>query len=280
VKTNYHTHTVFCDGKDSPEAMAAGAIEKGFDILGFSAHALYPFADLWHVPARRYGEYTEVITALKAKYQGRMEILIGFEVDFLPPFCVPDRATFAALGADYIIGSVHYLTREGIDGGWFGIDASIAEVAQGIAALFGGDGKKAVQEYFAREREMFARCDFDIAGHIDLVRKRNGTLRFFDETEPWYQREIEATAKAASDAGVIVEINTGGIGRGAMNDVYPSADFLRLLRKYNVPVTINSDAHAAPQLDAAFDFAKQRAREAGYAETVYLSGGKIQSCPL
>ena len=29
MKTNYHTHTTWCDGKDSPETVVLAAIEKG-----------------------------------------------------------------------------------------------------------------------------------------------------------------------------------------------------------------------------------------------------------
>ena len=38
MKQNLHTHTVYCDGNDTPEEMVLTAIEKHFDILGFSGH--------------------------------------------------------------------------------------------------------------------------------------------------------------------------------------------------------------------------------------------------
>ena len=41
--TNFHTHTVFCDGKNTPEEMVLSAIEKGFTALGFSGHGLTGF---------------------------------------------------------------------------------------------------------------------------------------------------------------------------------------------------------------------------------------------
>ncbi|WP_062428323.1 histidinol-phosphatase [Treponema endosymbiont of Eucomonympha sp.] len=295
MKTNYHTHTDFCDGRDSPEAMVRAALDRRFDIIGFSAHSLYPFAAEWHLPPRRFREYAACIAALSQAYRGRIAILTGYEADFLPPFSCPDKTAYAALGAEYLIGSVHYLAADGLcdtpDGtvrcgsvggnaGWFCVDAGAEEVTNGVQALFGGDGKKTVQAYFARVREMLRTCDFDIVGHIDVVRKRNGALRFFDEREGWYRGELEATAKEAARQGVIVEINTGGIARKAIDDVYPSADFLRLLRAYGVPVMINSDAHAAADIDCAFGLAAQRARDAGYRATAYLEGGTVKETPL
>ena len=42
-KVNLHTHTCFCDGKNTPEEMVISAIEKGMDVLGFSGHSSSSF---------------------------------------------------------------------------------------------------------------------------------------------------------------------------------------------------------------------------------------------
>lgn len=34
-KQNLHTHTCFCDGKDTPEELIQEALKRGFDSLGF-----------------------------------------------------------------------------------------------------------------------------------------------------------------------------------------------------------------------------------------------------
>jgi histidinol-phosphatase (PHP family) len=113
-----------------------------------------------------------------------------------------------------------------------------------------------------------------------VIKKRNGALRFFDEREDWYQHEIQLTAGAAAQRGVIVEINTGGIARGAIDDIYPSRDFLRVLNSLGVPVMLNSDAHSARDIDHSFDRARQCAKEAGYTEAVYLLDGKRHTYAL
>lgn len=33
---NFHTHTIFCDGKNTPEEIVLAEIEKRFSALGFS----------------------------------------------------------------------------------------------------------------------------------------------------------------------------------------------------------------------------------------------------
>jgi histidinol-phosphatase (PHP family) len=280
VKTNYHTHTFFCDGRNSAEEMIEAALARGIDILGFSAHAMFPLASWWHLPVREYGAYAAEIARLKEKYAGRVAVLLGYEADYLPPVSFPDRARYSrrnlsryvkfdGADADFLIGSVHYA-----EGGAFCVDADAQEVAQGIEDRYGGDPKKFVRSYYESVRAMMSSCDFDIVGHIDVIRKRNGVLRFFDEREDWYIDEIEKTAKTAAEKNLIVEINTGGIARKAIDDVYPSGDFLALLKKYAVPVTINSDAHYAENIDHSFAFARECAAKAGYTETVYLIDGQ------
>ena len=38
AKTNYHMHTTFCDGKNTPEEMVQEALARGFTTIGFSSH--------------------------------------------------------------------------------------------------------------------------------------------------------------------------------------------------------------------------------------------------
>ena len=126
-------------------------------------------------------------------------------------------------------------------------------LAEGIAQQFGGDAQAFVHTYFAAERDMAATCDFDVIGHPDLVRKFNGKLRYFDESADWYLEELRLTADAFAATGKLVEINTGGISRGWIDDAYPSPVFRALLRERGVRFILSSDAHAAAAIDCAFD---------------------------
>jgi histidinol-phosphatase (PHP family) len=73
----------------------------------------------------------------------------------------------------------------------------------------------------------------------------------------------------AAKTNVIAEINTGAIARGAMDDTYPSAEFLEIIYDLGIPVCINSDAHTTDGIDCAFDRAIQLAKKTGYTELVY-----------
>ena len=252
MKTNYHTHTTWCDGKDTPEAVVLAAIDKGFDAIGFSSHAMLPEDDtLWLLTPEKAPRYAAEIRALAKRYEGRIRVLCGVEADYVPGGASPDRGAYAAIAPDYIIGSVHFVAAP--DGKRVCVDASPELLADGIRDHFGGSAEAYVRAYFAQVREMLLKCDFDIAGHLDLVRKFNVRHPYFDESAPWYVAELDMTADAVAASGKIAEVNTGAISRGWLDDVYPSSAFRDRLRSRGVKFILSADAHAADAIDCAFD---------------------------
>ena len=251
MKTNYHTHTVWCDGRDTPEAMILSAISKGFDTLGFSSHSTYPCDNACTVPRLKLPGYFAEVRELAKKYAGEIKVLCGIEADYIPGTTDPDRSRYAEFRPDYIIGSVHYVIAP--DGERVPVDHTPELLHEGLRRHFNGDVKAYLQTYFAQEREMVERFDFDILGHPDLCRKFNEKHPYFDETADWYLHELELLADAIARSGKLVEMNTGAISRGWLNDAYPSAEFRDMLRKRNVRFVLNSDSHAADTLDCAFD---------------------------
>ena len=276
IRSNYHTHTEFCDGHSTAAQMAAEAAAQGFDWLGFSSHSMYPFSDDWHIPARQHSAYIAEVSRLQRLYAGRMQILCGFEADFVPGLGSFGRLR-DAFSPDFIIGSVHFIFSEK---GWFAVDGSAEEAAAGIQAAFGGNAQAAVQEYFSLQREMLRHGGFTIWGHPDLVWKLNPQLRWFKPDDSWYLSELKATAeeaaRAARNEGIIVEINTGGMARGKTAQTYPAMPFLERLRVAGIPATYSSDCHNAPQIGFGYELALECARRAGYTELAYLEGGAVR----
>ena len=234
MKTNFHTHTTFCDGAGTAEQMVVSAIEKGFDVLGFSSHS-----DM----VKDLDAYKAEIRRLAAKYEGKIRILCGIEAEYDTGFKRGDL--------DYVIGSTHYITAP--DGARFAFDATHDSFLAGVRDHFGGDFVAFLHAYFAQELEMVGKYDCDIIGHLDLVRKYNSKFPYFDESADWYREELVKTADAVAASGRLVEVNTGAISRGWMDDAYPSAEFRALLRERGVKFILSSDSHAPDTLDCAFD---------------------------
>lgn len=273
IRTNLHTHSTYCDGSSTLREMAESAVQKDFKILGFSSHSMYPFASDWHMEVKRHKNYADEVRALKQEYEGRLEIMLGFESDYIPGICTPTFERYREFNPEFLIGSVHFIYS---DKGMFAVDGSPDELMNGIKTVFSGSVKKAAGAYFSAQREMLSGGDFSIIGHPDLIRKFDSRVSFLDTTENWYRRELKETARAIAKAGVIAEINTGAIARGYQTTPYPSQDFLSLLHENNVPVTINSDAHAAIQLDCAFEAARECAKKAGYREFCVPRAGSLE----
>lgn len=249
-RTNYHMHTTWCDGKDTPEEMVRAAIGKGFSTIGFSSHAMLPASEEGNLSPETAPKYFAEVRALAEKYRDRIKILCGVEADCIPEVCVPDRSVYRVLSPDYIIGSVHNVVK---DGRRVPVDHSPEILKRGIDEVFGGDAEEFVRGYFALQRQMVAAYDFDIIGHPDLVRKFNAKSPYFDENASWYRKELRLTADAIAASGKIVEVNTGAISRGWLDDAYPSRSFRDLLRERGVKFILGSDAHTADAIDCAFD---------------------------
>ena len=140
LKANYHTHTTFCDGSDTAEAVVQEALRRGFTHLGFSGH-MDPGVSM------DYAAYAQEICRLQAAYRDRIDILRGVELDNVyDPSCVagaevhgsagvgspalsnaPDASVSEAFdaegvhagevvavpGAEYTIGSTHFVPVPG-----------------------------------------------------------------------------------------------------------------------------------------------------------------------
>lgn len=274
-KINFHTHTTFCDGKNTAEEMILAAIDKNFSVLGFSGHSMFPFGGRWHIAPKDFEKYMTEINSLKEKYADRIKIFCGFECDYYPSLTCPDKNFYkeGGLNPDYLIGSVHYVTRNNMH---YGVDSFTERVKRGLDIIYKGDGKQAVIDYFEAQMEMLRYGNFEILGHPDLIRKRNSELNIFNTEEAWYKDLLKDFTRAVKKADVIAEINTGGKARGCTEDFYPGDFLLELFYGAGIPVCVNSDAHNTELLDFGLEEAVALAKKTGYKELVYPCVGSVR----
>lgn len=253
MKTNYHTHTTWCDGRDDAATVVRTAIERGFREIGFSSHAMLPgeMETDGVLTRAEAADYFAGIRALAEEVAGEIPVLCGVEADYVPGSAEPSRAAYAEFKPDYVIGSVHWVVAP--DGVPVPVDVSPESLFAGVRDHFGGSAEAFVRAYFRAVRESVSAFDFDMAAHPDLVRKFNAKHPWFDESAPWYLEEIERTADALARSGKYVEVNTGAIARGWLDGPYPSRRFRDALRDRGVRFVLSSDAHSADAIDAAFD---------------------------
>ncbi|MDP8238432.1 MAG: histidinol-phosphatase [Candidatus Hatepunaea meridiana] len=274
--TNYHTHTTFCDGIESPIQFAESAMKKGLKVLGFSSHAPVPFKTSWNLPVSQLPVYCKTINNLKGEFEDRLEILLGLEIDFIPGLIGPNKPYFNNIGLDYRIGSVHFIGQLN-NGTYWEIDNRRTFI-QGFHEIFDCNIKKLVKEYYHRVRLMIENDCPDIIGHFDVVKKNNGDNTYFTEDEEWYREEVYKTLKVLANSSAILELNTNGIAKGILKAPYPSEWIIERCYDLNIPVMINSDAHKSDNLIFWFENAAALLLDIGYNKLRVLDKGGWRSC--
>lgn len=267
-----HTHSTFCDGKNSMAEMAAAAYEVGVRYYGFSGHCHTPCpADVGICMDADPVEYRAEGERLRKEYEGRMEILLGIEQDLFADMPVPEWA-------DYWIGSVHAL-RNPETGRHYSMDWKMEELDACRDELCGGDSLALAEAYYAAVSEM-AKKQPPILGHIDLITKLNGDGSLFDEDSPRYQAAALAALHAVNPQTTVLEINTGAIARGYRTAPYPALFLLQEWRAMGGRVIITADAHHVSGIQFAYADAAAHARAAGYETAVILTRGGWTEVPL
>jgi histidinol-phosphatase (PHP family) len=270
--TNYHTHCYLDDGRGHPREYAEAALARGFYALGFSCHAPLPYPNEWALKDEDLPLYIQLIEELKEEFQGRLEINLGLETDYIPDVIGPSHSKYSNLPLEYKIGSVHSL-RDRRNGEEISIDNSIEDIQRLLEHSYDGSIRALCEDYFSRQIKMLREHRFDILAHCDLVRKLNAGNRFFDPGESWYREMARGMLDEAARAQVVVEVNTGAIARGYTSEFYPSYDLLRYAAEKKIPLTLNADAHVPEKISEAFIPSLSIIAEAGYTSLMYLKNG-------
>ncbi|MBQ2943255.1 MAG: histidinol-phosphatase [Ruminococcus sp.] len=262
IKCNYHTHTVLCDGKDTAEELVLEAIEKGFKVLGFSAHSPLSGEDWCLMPDTK--EYRKTISELKEKYKDKIEILCGIEQDYYSE---------KEEGFDFVIGSVHCVK---VGDKLIAVDDKAQIVIDAINEHFQGDSDSFAKEYFRTVSDVVNNTGADIIGHLDLIEKFCEQVSIFNPDSEVYKKASEEAVQELCSTGALFEINTGAMARGLRTTPYPSKRLLKLIHTCGGDVIINSDCHDKRYLDYGFEEALALAKECGFERIAYLSKGKIE----
>ena len=273
--TNYHSHSYYCDGRESPEAQVLAARQQGVRAFGFSSHGPVPFANAWSMKSERLEEYLADTRALQQKSRGSLELYVGLEIDYVPGMCGPSTYAHAL---DFTIGSVHY-----VDENWQGqpweIDGATEGFMKGLVEVHGGDIQKVLRRYYALIREMVENDPPDIVGHLDKIKIHNLADSLYSEHDAWYQEEIDHTLEVIAAADCILEVNTRGMYKKNL-DTYPSKTILKKVLARKIPVMINADSHAPTEVTARFAEAAGVLQAVGFKTLRVLLGSRWQEVPF
>ena len=261
---NLHTHTKYCDGKNTPEEMVTAAIELGFDTLGFSGHAPTKFNIDWDMDEKSLAEYKKDIMLLKEKYASQIDVLYGLEIDVLSSCDTSD--------CDYVIGSSHFLK---LDNACVEFDADADTVANIIRDYFDGNGMKYAKCYFQTMAELYKYADFDIVGHFDIIAKHCESRNFFDIDSKEYQNTALEALHSLSEKKKVFEVNTGAIARGYRTTPYPAPFILKEMHRLGCTVILTADCHDKRFLNCCYSEALEYIKECGFKSIGIMKNGII-----
>ncbi len=229
--SNYHTHTTYCDGADSPEELVQEAIRLGCPEIGFSGHSHIP-GHRWTMSEEGTLAYVAEIRRLQAEYAGRISVRLGIEQDLLS---IIDRSRY-----DYVIGAVHYVVKDGTE---WPVDKDRASFLRMVGEAFSGDFYAAAEAYYDLVGKVYDRTHCDIVAHFDLFTKFNEGNALFDTSNPRYVRAADAAMDRLAHCPVLLEVNTGAIARGYRVTPYPEPRLIDRWLAAGRELILSSDCH-------------------------------------
>ncbi|MBQ8399756.1 MAG: histidinol-phosphatase [Clostridia bacterium] len=259
-----HTHTQFCDGKNTMEEFAREAFARGYRSLGFTPHSPLPYENDWAMKEEDLAAYKAEAARLKNEYEGKMEILCGIEWD-LESGALPQ-------GLDYAIGSVHSFSKNGVH---FSVDYEQALLRKVTDELYGGDFVALCADYYALVVKSALRRGVDIVGHFDLPTKYNKDGSFVNEEDSRYLAlafdAVEEILRARP--GMFFEINTGVMARAGKKMPYPHEKIMKRMLSLGARFVLTGDCHALSHLDGGYEESLRLLAKCGGKE-VYLLTAK------
>ena len=274
--TNYHSHSLYCDGRASMEDFVRFALSEGFTSYGFSSHAPLPFSTAWTMEWDRMNDYQAEFHRIKEKYAGKIELYLGLEIDYLNEESNPSAARFRELPLDYRIGSVHMLYNE--RGEVVDVDVPADVFRQMVDKQFGGDLEQVVRLYYGRLRRMLELGGFDVVGHADKMHYNAACYRPGLLDEAWYDTLVKEYFEDIAARGYQVEINTKSYHD--LGTFYPNGRYFPLLRSLGIRVQVNSDSHYPERINSGRLEALRALKQAGYETVMEMYNGVWQEMPI
>ncbi len=237
IQCDYHMHTPLCKHAAGPmEDYVERGIELGLREIGFSDHNPLPGGRSANVRMNEaeIDYYVERVTELQFRYRGKIDVMLGLEMDYVGGLEDYLEQQLAKYPWDYVIGSIHFLDKDCRESSW--------------PRHYDGDARQLYARYFDLMRRMARSGLCDIVAHFDVT-KRSGCLPGEREAE-----EITRTLEEIKAADISLEINTSGYRHPELPEPqpYPALPIAEQALALGIPLTVNSDAHAPDQVGLKF----------------------------
>ena len=237
INADFHVHTNFCDGKNTPEEMVLCAISLNLSKIGLVCHAYTPCDQSYCIKKEDITPFVLEVNRLKEKYKDKIEVFCGVEYDCFAKMPIDNF--------DYCIGSLHYVFK---DNKYLPVDESKDSVKKIVEEHFDGDFYSFCQKYYETLSDIYSKVTPNFIAHFDLVSKYNKLGDLFDENDQRYIKSWQECADKLLAKNAVFEINLGGIIRGYKDNAYPSESQIKYLLEHGAKFIINTDSHSVNAL--------------------------------
>lgn len=255
VLANYHTHTPRCHhATGNEEEYIATALRSGYQILGFSDHAPWPYgggfvSNCRMLPAQLEG-YVSTVRALAQRYAGQLRILCGLEAEYIPAHMDWLREQIACYSLDYVILGNHF-DRSEVTGLYFGACTKPEDL----------------EAYADTAIEAMSTGIYCCLAHPDLCFSR------YPQFDAAAEKSMRRVCAAAARLNIPLEYNLLGETRRLTEDHtqdlgYTTPQFWRIAAEYPVRAIIGCDAHTPAGLGHAAHIREVAAQLRGMGITV------------
>jgi histidinol-phosphatase (PHP family) len=230
---SHHSHSgQFCPGhaSDTLEQVIQTAISKQLRVFGLTEHM--PRHDVDQYPEERdtgsnlewhfnnEAAYVREALRLRQKYQGQIEMPLGFECDWIRRESQElIERSIKAHPFDYFVGSVHHVHTIPID-----YDAQMYTDAKQKA---GGTDERLFEDYYDAQLEMLKAVRPPVIGHFDLIRLKSANPNGSFRGMPGAWERIIRNLDFVASYGGILEINTAALRKG-MSEPYPKQEICQV----------------------------------------------------
>lgn len=226
LKANYHTHTTRCQhAYDTEREYIEAAIDMGIETLGFSDHIPCPFEDGYvsgiRMRMEEAPEYVSTIRKLGKEYEKYIQILVGFEGEYVPELYQKQMSMVRGLGVDYLIMGQHFTGTE--------------QTGPYVGNPSGDD--TIIREYVDTIIEGMRTGSYKYLAHPDLVNYQG-----MDSVYDW---EMTRLCQAMKILNIPMEINMLGMATGRN---YPNDKFWKIAGEVGNQVILGIDAHCKEHL--------------------------------
>ncbi|BFZ62891.1 hypothetical protein YB2330_004001 [Saitoella coloradoensis] len=270
---SHHSHSGdYClHAKGHLEDVVKEAIRQGFKLFCMTEHMprdqqmdLYPEES--HLTPQdledTFAKYYPHAKLLQKKYASQIEILVGFEIDYIRPSSL---ALIQRIRDQYppevIMGSVHHAYEIPID--------FSREMWERCLERAGGSEERLFERYFDDQYEMLRAVKPTVVGHFDLIRLFAPDCGVGLEQYPGVWAKIERNVDLIVEMGAMVEFNSAAFRKG-WDEAYPRRDVCELMMRKGVKFCLSDDSHGPHHVGLNYWRTMEYVRELGLEKICYL----------